>query len=120
LLLIGLGVCALGLAFGFISYAQLKNAPVHKSMLEISELIYETCKTYLVTQIKFIMMLEGCIAVVIIAYYGVIKHESAGGVIVILLFSVLGIAGSCAVAASLPDSPGNSMRRRKPSGCCAM
>jgi K(+)-stimulated pyrophosphate-energized sodium pump len=98
LLLMGLGVCALGLAFGFISYAQLKNAPVHKSMLEISELIYETCKTYLVTQIKFIMMLEGCIAVVIIAYYGVIKHESAGGVIVILLFSVLGIAGSCAVA----------------------
>jgi K(+)-stimulated pyrophosphate-energized sodium pump len=98
LLLMGLGVCALGLAFGFISYAQLKNAPVHKSMLEISELIYETCKTYLITQIKFILMLEGCIAVVIIAYYGVIKHESTGGVIVILLFSLLGIAGSCAVA----------------------
>jgi K(+)-stimulated pyrophosphate-energized sodium pump len=98
LLLLGLGVCALGLVFGFISYAQLKNAPVHRSMLEISELIYETCKTYLVTQIRFILMLEGFIAVVIVAYYGVIKHESAGAVFVILLFSLLGIAGSCAVA----------------------
>jgi K(+)-stimulated pyrophosphate-energized sodium pump len=98
LLLLGLGVCALGLVFGFISYAQLKNAPVHKSMLEISELIYETCKTYLITQIKFILMLEGFIAVVIVAYYGAIKHESPGTVIVILLFSLLGIAGSCSVA----------------------
>jgi K(+)-stimulated pyrophosphate-energized sodium pump len=98
LLLLGFGVCAAGLVFGVIVYGQLKNLPVHKSMLEISELIYETCKTYLVTQIKFIMMLEAFIAVVIVAYFGAIKHESAGVVITILLFSLIGIAGSCAVA----------------------
>jgi K(+)-stimulated pyrophosphate-energized sodium pump len=98
LLFLGFGVCALGLIFGVVVYGQLKNLPVHRSMLEISELIYETCKTYLVTQIKFIMMLEGFIAVVIVAYYGVIKHETAGVVITILLFSLVGIAGSCAVA----------------------
>jgi K(+)-stimulated pyrophosphate-energized sodium pump len=98
LLMLGFGVCALGLAFGIIVYSQLKNAPVHKAMLEISELIYETCKTYLVTQIKFILMLEGFIAVVIIAYYFVIKHEPAFVVAIILIFSLIGIAGSCAVA----------------------
>ncbi len=98
LLLLGFVVCALGLAFGVIVYGQLKNAPVHRSMLEISELIYETCKTYVITQIKFIMMLEGFIAVVIVAYYGAIKHESAGVVLTILIFSLIGIAGSCAVA----------------------
>jgi K(+)-stimulated pyrophosphate-energized sodium pump len=98
LLMLGFGVCALGLAFGIIVYSQLKNAPVHKAMLEISELIYETCKTYLVTQIKFILMLEGFIAVVIVAYYFVIKHEPALVVAIILIFSLIGIAGSCAVA----------------------
>jgi K(+)-stimulated pyrophosphate-energized sodium pump len=67
-------------------------------MLEISELIYETCKTYLVTQIKFILMLEGFIAVVIVAYFFVIKHEPAFVVAIILMFSLIGIAGSCAVA----------------------
>jgi len=98
LLMMGLGVCALGLVFGVVVYGQLKNAPVHRAMLEISELIYETCKTYLVTQIKFIMMLEAFIAVVIVAYYGVIKHESVATVLIILAFSLIGIAGSCAVA----------------------
>ncbi len=98
LLVLGLGVCALGLAFGVIVYGQLKNAPVHRSMLEISELIYETCKTYLVTQIRFIMMLEAFIAVVIVAYFGIIKHETAVTVLTILAFSLVGIAGSCAVA----------------------
>jgi K(+)-stimulated pyrophosphate-energized sodium pump len=58
LLLYGLGVCVLGLVFGLVIYGQLKNMPVHKAMLEISELIYATCKTYLVTQIKFIVVLE--------------------------------------------------------------
>ncbi|MBV9926389.1 MAG: sodium-translocating pyrophosphatase, partial [Acidobacteria bacterium] len=57
LLLVGLVVCALGLAFGLSIFTQLKNLPVHRSMREISELIYETCKTYLVTQGKFIMVL---------------------------------------------------------------
>jgi K(+)-stimulated pyrophosphate-energized sodium pump len=98
LLMLGFIVCALGLAFGVVIYGQLKNAPVHKSMLEISELIYETCKTYLFTQLKFIAVLEAFIAVVIVAYYGVIKHESASTVLIILFFSVVGIAGSSAVA----------------------
>jgi K(+)-stimulated pyrophosphate-energized sodium pump len=98
LLMFGFVICALGLAFGFVIYNQLKNAPVHKSMLEISELIYETCKTYLFTQLKFIAVLEAFIAVVIVAYYGVIKHESAATVLIILAFSVLGIAGSSVVA----------------------
>ena len=98
LLMLGFGVCALGLAFGIIVYSQLKNAPVHKAMLDISELIYETCKTYLITQIRFILLLEAFIAVVIVAYYGVIKGESVGVVVVILAFSLVGIAGSCAVA----------------------
>jgi K(+)-stimulated pyrophosphate-energized sodium pump len=98
LLMLGFGVCALGLVFGIVVYSQLKNAPVHKSMLEISELIYETCKTYLITQIKFILLLELFIGVVIVAYYGVIKGESVGVVLIILIFSLIGIAGSCAVA----------------------
>src|ERR1700733_14537456 len=98
LLMLGFGVCALGLVFGIVVYSQLKNAPVHKAMLEISELIYETCKTYLITQIKFILLLELFIGVVIVAYYGVIKGESVGVVLIILIFSLIGIAGSCAVA----------------------
>ena len=98
LLMLGFVVCFAGLIFGGVIYGQLKNAPVHKSMLEISELIYETCKTYLFTQLKFIAVLEAFIAVVIIAYYGVIKHESAATVLIILFFSIVGIAGSSAVA----------------------
>ena len=58
LLMWGLGVCALGLLFGLMTYTQLRNLPVHRSMLEISELIYETCKTYLITQGKFLLILE--------------------------------------------------------------
>ncbi|MEO5936018.1 MAG: sodium-translocating pyrophosphatase, partial [Terriglobales bacterium] len=64
LLMWGLGICVLGLVFGLAIYMQLKNLPVHRSMLEISELIYETCKTYLVTQGKFILILEAFIAVI--------------------------------------------------------
>ncbi len=79
LLMFGFVVCFLGLAFGLVVYSQLRNAPVHKAMLEVSELIYETCKTYLFTQLKFIALLEAFIAVVIVAYFGVIKHESADG-----------------------------------------
>jgi len=102
LLMGGIAVCALGMVLAFAMYAQLKNAPVHKSMLEISELIYETCKTYLVTQIKFIMILEVFIGAIIVYYFGVSQHYfadgQAGKVIIILLFSLVGIAGSCAVA----------------------
>ena len=98
LLLIGLVVCALGMIFGLIIYNQLKNLPVHKSMLEISELIYETCKTYLVTQGKFILILEAFIAVIIVLYFGVLEGKSPGIVAIILIFSLVGIAGSYGVA----------------------
>ncbi|HEY1691442.1 MAG TPA: sodium-translocating pyrophosphatase [Polyangiaceae bacterium] len=98
LLLSGLVVSALGVAFGLAIFFQLKNAPVHKSMLEVSELIYETCKTYLFTQAKFLGLLWVFIGAVIVVYYGVLKGEPAGTVIVILLFSILGIAGSALVA----------------------
>jgi K(+)-stimulated pyrophosphate-energized sodium pump len=99
LLLGGIVVCVFGLIFGIVSYGQLRNLPVHSSMREISELIYETCKTYLFTQIKFIARLWLLIAVVIVAYFGFIYHKSVGEVVMILAFSVIGIAGSVAVAA---------------------
>jgi K(+)-stimulated pyrophosphate-energized sodium pump len=98
LLLGGIVFCILGLVFGLVSYTRLKNLPVHKSMLEISELIYETCKTYLFTQGKFILLLEAFIAVVIVLYFGVLLKYEAIRVIVILLFSLIGIAGSYGVA----------------------
>jgi K(+)-stimulated pyrophosphate-energized sodium pump len=98
LLLLGIGVCFLGLLFGLAIFTQLKNMPVHRSMREISELIYETCKTYLVTQGKFILILEAFIAAIIILYFGVLVGFDALRVIVILLFSLVGIAGSYGVA----------------------
>ena len=100
LLLIGLVICLLGVGFGLVQYAQVRDLPVHKSMLEISELIYETCKTYLVTQIKFISLLWAFIAVIIVAYYRFLAHTPMGWgqVIVVLLFSIIGILGSLAVA----------------------
>ncbi|HYE75315.1 MAG TPA: sodium-translocating pyrophosphatase [Blastocatellia bacterium] len=98
LLLIGLLVCALGLAFGLMIFLNLKNLPVHSSMREISELIYETCKTYLITQGKFILILEAFIAVIIVLYFGFLLHFDAFRVIIILLFSLVGIAGSYGVA----------------------
>jgi K(+)-stimulated pyrophosphate-energized sodium pump len=98
LLSFGLVIVALGLLFGLVIYRQLKRLPVHRSMLEISELIYETCKTYLATQVKFLALLELFIAAVIVLYFGVLEHFSAGKVLTILLFSVIGICGSCGVA----------------------
>jgi K(+)-stimulated pyrophosphate-energized sodium pump len=98
LLMWGLGVCALGLLFGLLTYTQLRNLPVHRSMLEISELIYETCKTYLITQGKFLLILELFIGVIIAVYFGVLEHMEATRVAIILLFSLVGIAGSYGVA----------------------
>ena len=102
LLLWGLLVCALGLLFGIATYAQLRNLPVHRSMLEISELIYETCKTYLITQGKFLLVLWVFIAVIISAYFGWLAPVPGKSVAVtlpiILLFSLIGIAGSYGVA----------------------
>ena len=80
LLMLGLGVCVLGLVFGLVIYSQLKNLPVHASMREISELIYETCKTYLITQGKFILLLEVFIGVIMILYFGFLLHFEASRV----------------------------------------
>jgi K(+)-stimulated pyrophosphate-energized sodium pump len=98
LLLFGILFCVFGLAFGLTIYQRLKNLPVHRAMREISELIYETCKTYLITQGKFILLLEAFIAVVIVLYFGVLLKYEAMRVIIILLFSVVGIGGSYGVA----------------------
>ena len=73
LLLFGLAVCVLGLVFGLVIYGQLKNLPVHRSMLEISELIYETCKTYLITQGRFILILWLFIGAIMVIYFGVLQ-----------------------------------------------
>jgi K(+)-stimulated pyrophosphate-energized sodium pump len=98
LLMFGLIVCAAGFLFGLVIYTQLKNMPVHASMLEISELIYETCKTYLVTQGKLLLILEIFIGAIILLYYGFLMHFPAVRVAIILLFSLIGIAGSYGVA----------------------
>ncbi len=98
LLAIGLIFCVFGLGFGLMIYMQLKNLPVHKAMLEISELIYETCKTYLITQGKFILILEAFIAVVIVLYFGMLLKFESFKVAIILAFSLVGIAGSYGVA----------------------
>jgi K(+)-stimulated pyrophosphate-energized sodium pump len=102
LLLFGLIVCALGMVFGMSIFMHLRNLPVHRAMREVSELIYETCKTYLITQGKFILLLWLFIAVVIVAYFGFLHpvpaHPIAVTVPIILLFSIIGIAGSYGVA----------------------
>jgi K(+)-stimulated pyrophosphate-energized sodium pump len=98
LLLGGIVICLLGLGFGMAMYMNLKKLPVHRAMREISELIYETCKTYLVTQGKFILILEAFIAVVIILYFGVLSRMEPLRVAIILAFSLVGIAGSYGVA----------------------
>jgi K(+)-stimulated pyrophosphate-energized sodium pump len=102
LLLIGLLFCVFGLLFGLTIFTKLKNLPVHRAMLEISELIYETCKTYLVTQGKFILLLWAFIAVIIAVYFGwlaPVPGKSIGVTLpIILLFSLIGIGGSYGVA----------------------
>src|SRR5213593_1073805 len=102
LLLFGILFCLFGLAFGLTIYIRLKNLPVHRSMREISELIYETCKTYLTTQGKFLLLLWVFIAIVIVLYFGWL-HPIPGkpipnAVLIILVFSLLGMAGSYSVA----------------------
>jgi K(+)-stimulated pyrophosphate-energized sodium pump len=94
----GLLICVLGLLFGLIIYLQLKRLPVHRSMREVSELIYETCKTYLITQGKFLLILEIFIGIVIFIYFRVLQGMPMGRVLIILLFSLIGIAGSYGVA----------------------
>src|SRR5947207_3350733 len=102
LLMGGLLVCVLGLGFGMVIFVRLRNMAVHRSMLEVSELIYETCKVYLITQGKFILILWIFIAVIIAAYFGWLAPVPGKSVAVtlpiILGFSLVGIAGSYGVA----------------------
>src|SRR5213082_2193253 len=100
LLLFGIVICIFGLGFGLAIYSRLKNLPVHKSMRDISELIYETCKTYLFTQGKFLLILWVFIAVVIVMYFGWLAPVQPVAVTlpIILIFSLVGIAGSYGVA----------------------
>src|SRR6186997_3119929 len=98
LLVLGVGICMLGLLFGLVSYSRLQKLPVHRSMLEVSELIYETCKTYLKTQGRFILILEVFVGLIIALYFGLILHFPLSRVFIILLFSLVGIAGSYCVA----------------------
>jgi K(+)-stimulated pyrophosphate-energized sodium pump len=110
LLMIGLLVCAVGLLFGVMTYVQLQRMPVHKSMRDVSELIYETCKTYLAQQGRFLMLLWLFIGAIVAVYFGILAPhvDPATGVVehgmplvkvlVILLFSLIGMAGSFAVA----------------------
>jgi K(+)-stimulated pyrophosphate-energized sodium pump len=98
LLMSGLLVAGLGLLFGLVTVTRLKNLPVHESMREVSELIYETCKTYLVTQGKFILLLEVFIGVIMVFYFGVLERLEPMRVVIILIFSLIGIGGSYGVA----------------------
>jgi K(+)-stimulated pyrophosphate-energized sodium pump len=98
LLSIGLGVCLLGMLFGVMMYRQLDRLPVHRSMREISDLIYATCKAYLVRQVRFILVLEALIATIMVAYFYWLRHMELSKVLLILLFSLIGIAGSAGVA----------------------
>ena len=102
LLLVGILFCILGLLFGLVIYTKLKNLPVHRAMREMSELIYETCKTYLVTQGKFLMLLWAFIAVVIVMYFGWLAPVPGKPITttlpIILAFSIIGMAGSYGVA----------------------
>jgi len=98
LLSMGLVISGLGFVFGLIIYSRLKNMPVHASMKEISELIYETCKTYLLTQGRFLLILEIFIGAAIIFYFFFLRHLELYKVAIILLFSLIGIGGSYLVA----------------------
>src|SRR5438309_66865 len=102
LLLFGILFCVFGLIFGLVIYSRLKNLPVHKSMRDISELIYETCKTYLITQGKFLIVLWLFIAVVIVLYFGVLAPVPGKSIAVtlpiILAFSLIGMSGSYGVS----------------------
>ncbi len=98
LMLIGLAVCVLGGLFGLLQYSQTKKLPVHQSMATVSNTIWETCKTYLFTQGKFLAILWLLIAACMIYYFGVLEHKAMTHVMVILAASVLGILGSYGVA----------------------
>ncbi|TLU58064.1 MAG: sodium-translocating pyrophosphatase [Chlorobium sp.] len=98
LLMWGLAICLFGMIFGIVQYMGIRSLPVHNAMREISELIYETCKTYLVTQGKFILVLWVLIGAIIVAYFGWLRHLETIKVVSILIASLIGILGSYTVA----------------------
>ncbi len=98
LLMIGLAICIGGLVFGMLSFVSLRKLPVHSSMRDISELIYETCKAYLVQQGKFLLTLWLFIGAVIFVYFEFLAGVGLGRTVIILLFSILGMGGSYGVA----------------------
>ena len=98
LLLVGLVVCALGMLFGLLMYRQVRRMPAHSSMLAVSNTIWETCKTYLIQQGRLLLILEVFIAACIVYYFGVLNHQGPGKVVLIILWSLIGILGSYSVA----------------------
>jgi K(+)-stimulated pyrophosphate-energized sodium pump len=98
ILLFGFLICILGLLFGFYQFVKVKKLGAHKSMLDVAHIIFETCKTYLIQQGKFLMILFAFIAACIGFYFGFLQHMSFGGVLLILMWSVVGILGSYGVA----------------------
>ena len=98
MLLFGFLICILGLLFGFYQFVKVKKLGAHKSMLDVAHIIFETCKTYLIQQGKFLMILFAFIAACIGFYFGFLQHMSLGGVLLILMWSVVGILGSYGVA----------------------
>src|SRR6058998_304281 len=98
LLYLGLVVCVLGMLFGLAMYRQVKALPAHKSMLDVSNIIWETCKTYLLQQGRLLIVLELFIAASLVYYFGWLQHQGPGKVLLILMWSVVGILGSYSVA----------------------
>lgn len=98
LLLVGIGVCVLGMLFGFYQFKMVQNYQAHQSMLDVSQTIYETCKTYLIQQGKFIAILFAFIGVCIAFYFGFLQKMEISAVLFILMWTVIGILGSYGVA----------------------
>src|SRR5208337_4158924 len=95
---VGLVICVIGMIFGIIQYVQTKNLPAHKAMLDVSQTIWETCKTYLFQQGKFLIALWVLIAICMGYYFGVLEGKAVSDIIIILICSILGILGSYTVA----------------------
>jgi K(+)-stimulated pyrophosphate-energized sodium pump len=100
LLMFGIAISLAGAAFGLVMFFRLRNLPVHRSMRDVSELIYQTCKTYLITQGKFILLLELFIGAVMVIYFGWLRGDefTPAQVAIIIGFSIIGILGSYGVA----------------------
>ena len=98
LLEIGFVICFLGMGFGYFMYLKVKRIPAHKSMLDVAEIIFQTCSTYLIQQGKFLFILFVFIGACIFYYFGFLQHMGMGDVILILAWTVVGILGSYGVA----------------------